>query len=97
MKLVEFFIHVEIFKSLNIFTREASRGRPEILMIMPFDRWYGARNGEPSDWVQELQTNEDYTFFNLRYRFFKPDGTRYDSTFHIICVHIIFSKYEECL
>ena len=88
-KLSKFWKHIKEQKKLGKIT--------EILMIMPFDRWYGARNGEPSDWVQELQTNEDYTFFNLRYRFFKPDGTRYDSTFHIICVHIIFSKYEECL
>ena len=88
-KLKSFWEHIKRQKKLGKVT--------EILMVMPFDRWYGYKNREPSDWVKELQQQERHTFFNLRYRFYKPDGSRYEDTFHIIFVRIFFSNTEESL
>ena len=59
-----------------------------MLFIMPFDRYYGYQNAEPCQWVKKLHDCEKKKVFATRYRYFLPDGTRHERTFHTICVHV---------
>ena len=59
----------------------------EILFVMPFNRFHGYNNREPSAWVKDLKERR-HKHFDLRYAFYLPDGTRCEDTFHIMCVHV---------
>ena len=62
----------------------------DLLLVMPWDKWHGRNNGEPLDWVvEELKSRDDYVVFDTRHRFILPDLTRFEDTFHLICVYII--------
>ena len=58
-----------------------------ILLVMPFDRYHGFRNREPSKWVLDLKTHK-HAVFDVRYRYFLPNGSRHEDSFHTIVVHL---------